>query len=243
MHRVTQVRTSTGEPGPLAVRLSGITKRYGDLLANDDVSFDVGAGEIVGLLGENGAGKSTLVKVLYGLASCDGGQIEVDGRVVAVRRPIDAIRAGIGMVTQHFSLVGPMSIVDNVLLGASDIVLDRHDAAARIRTLSERVGLPVDPVAVISTLSVPSGLRSSKRSIASVAYWFWMNQRRARKKSMDYSRGVARSTSPSSSSPTNCEIRQMCSRVTVLRKGKSVGTFTVADCSNDQLWSDGWACG
>ncbi|MHB1089962.1 MAG: ATP-binding cassette domain-containing protein, partial [Ilumatobacteraceae bacterium] len=151
---MTQVRTSTGEPSPSAVRLSGITKRYGDLLANDDVSFDVGAGEIVGLLGENGAGKSTLVKVLYGLASCDAGQIEVDGRVVAVRRPIDAIKAGIGMVTQHFSLVGPMSIVDNILLGTSGVVLDRHDAAARIRTLSESVGLPVDPAAVISTLSV-----------------------------------------------------------------------------------------
>src|SRR5262245_44838129 len=100
-----------------AVRLRGITKRFGDLLANDAVDLDVGRGEVHALLGENGAGKTTLMRILYGLTHADSGTIEVDGRVITIRSPRDAIAAGVGMVTQHFSLVRPMTVAENLALG------------------------------------------------------------------------------------------------------------------------------
>ena len=106
-----------GADGHPAVRLTGITKRFGDLVANDGVDLDVRRGEVHALLGENGAGKTTLMRILYGLTSADAGTVEVDGRSVTIRSPKDAIAAGIGMVTQHFSLVRPMTVAENLALG------------------------------------------------------------------------------------------------------------------------------
>src|SRR5688572_320581 len=97
-----------GGSGTPAVRLRGITKRFGDLVANDHIDLDIQGGEVHALLGENGAGKTTLMRVLYGLTHADAGIIEIGGREVQIRSPRDAIAAGVGMVTQHFSLVGPM---------------------------------------------------------------------------------------------------------------------------------------
>ena len=138
-----------------AVRLTGITKRFGDLLANDDVHLDVGRGEVHALLGENGAGKTTLMRILYGLTHADSGTIEVDGTAVHVRSPKDAIAAGVGMVTQHFSLVRPMTVAENLALGrASGMRLDLDTARANVRAASERFGVAVDPDARVEDLSV-----------------------------------------------------------------------------------------
>ncbi|MFO7532285.1 MAG: ATP-binding cassette domain-containing protein, partial [Candidatus Limnocylindrales bacterium] len=100
-----------------ALEMRGITKRYPGVVANDGIDLEVRPGEIHALLGENGAGKSTLMNVLYGLARPDEGQILLDGEVVDIKDPTDAIDRGISMVHQHFMLVPVLTVAENVLLG------------------------------------------------------------------------------------------------------------------------------
>ncbi|MDQ3938875.1 MAG: ATP-binding cassette domain-containing protein, partial [Chloroflexota bacterium] len=152
--RVADSRPAAGGAPP-AVELRGITKRYGDLLANDGIDLALWPGEIHGVLGENGAGKTTLMRVLYGLSSIDDGDILVNGRHVHIRSPADAIAAGIGMVTQHFSLVGPMSVTENVILGrTSGLRLDLSEAGRSVSEAAERFGVRLDPAARVDTLSL-----------------------------------------------------------------------------------------
>ncbi|MGH9091595.1 MAG: ABC transporter ATP-binding protein, partial [Acidimicrobiales bacterium] len=138
--------------------LVDITKRFGSLVANDEVALSVEEGEIHGLLGENGAGKSTLMNVLFGLLRPDSGEIRVDGEQVRFASPGDAVRRGIGMVHQHFMLVPVFTVAENVVLGFEPTrlhgVFDRRRAAARIRALSSEYGLEVDPNAVVEDLAV-----------------------------------------------------------------------------------------
>jgi general nucleoside transport system ATP-binding protein len=137
--------------------LRGITKRFGDLVANDRISLTVEPGEIHALLGENGAGKSTLMNVLYGLLQPDEGQILVDDRPIKIKGPGDAIAAGIGMVHQHFMLVPVFSVTDNVMLGAEQtrgLFLNHAKARKLVLDVSHRYGLPVDPDAVVEDLPI-----------------------------------------------------------------------------------------
>ena len=143
--------------GSLALELRGITKRFGGLVANDAIDFELRKGEIHALLGENGAGKSTLMNVLYGLLSPDEGEIRLDGEPVTIRSTADAIRLGIGMVHQHFMLVPVMTVAENLVLASEPRrgpLLDYAAAAARTRELSERFGLAVDPDARVESISV-----------------------------------------------------------------------------------------
>ncbi|WP_312665318.1 ATP-binding cassette domain-containing protein, partial [Pantoea sp. CTOTU49201] len=122
----------------IRVALNNITKRFARVVANDDVSLSIKAGEIHALLGENGAGKSTLMQILYGLYQADEGSIVVDGKAQHFRDPSDAIACGIGMVHQEFMLVQPMSVVENVVLGLKESasgVLNLPAAAARLQAL------------------------------------------------------------------------------------------------------------
>jgi len=137
------------------VELRGITKRFGPLLANDAIDLTVDTGEVLALLGENGAGKSTLTRILYGLSRADAGEIRIAGQPVTMASPADALAAGIGMVTQEFTLVGPLTVTENLMLAGSPLGrVDRKAARARVLAASERLGVPVDPDAVVERLSV-----------------------------------------------------------------------------------------
>lgn len=140
------------------VELRGITKRFGAVVANEDVHLTARAGEVLGLLGENGAGKSTLMNVLCGLYSPTSGTIVLDGKPVTFDGPGDAIRAGIGMVHQHFMLIPVFTVAQNVVLGVEPVGrFDRLDLGAARRQLAEisqRYGLAVDADALIETLPV-----------------------------------------------------------------------------------------
>ena len=104
-----------------ALRLRGISKRFGPLLANDDISLELARGEVLALLGENGAGKSTLVSILFGHYVADAGRIEVFGQPLPPGNPAAALAAGIGMVHQHFALADNLSVLDNVMLGSEPL--------------------------------------------------------------------------------------------------------------------------
>lgn len=135
----------------------GITKRFGSVVANDDVSVELRPGRILALLGENGAGKSTLVNVLFGLHRPDSGQVVIADEEVELSSPHDAIARGVGMVHQHFQLVPPMSVVRNIVLGAEPRKLGMIDVAQarrRVLDLADRFGLHVDPDAAVEDLPV-----------------------------------------------------------------------------------------
>jgi ABC-type uncharacterized transport system ATPase subunit len=139
------------------LRLQGITKRFGTLVANDAISLDLQAGEVLALLGENGAGKSTLMSILFGHYVADEGGIEVFGAPLPSGNPKAALAAGVGMVHQHFTLADNLSVLDNVMMGTEPLwrpVSRRAAARARLLEVAQRFGLPVQPDAKIGSLSV-----------------------------------------------------------------------------------------
>jgi general nucleoside transport system ATP-binding protein len=139
------------------LELKGITKRFGDLVANADVDFELAEGEVHALLGENGAGKSTLMNVLYGLYTPDGGQIRMQGRPLRLHSPRDAIDAGIGMVHQHFMLIPVMTVTENIVLALEPrhgLLIDRAAAREKVLALSREYGLAVRPDDRIESIGV-----------------------------------------------------------------------------------------
>lgn len=138
-----------------AVSMRGVTKRFGDVVANREVSLDIREGEILALLGENGSGKTTIMNMLSGIYYPDAGQIFVRGKEESIRSPKDAFRLGIGMVHQHFKLVEVFSAAENILLGMSgNGRFDKKAAAVEIANLAERYGFELDPQRKIYDMAV-----------------------------------------------------------------------------------------
>ena len=141
----------------LAIEMKGITKRFPGVIANDNVDFELKKGEIHALLGENGAGKTTLMNCLYGFLEADEGEILIDGKKVDINNPNVAIKHGIGMVHQHFMLVPPFTVTENIVLGmepTKNSMIDYKTANKKVEEISKQYGLNVDPKAKVEDISV-----------------------------------------------------------------------------------------
>jgi len=143
------------EEAQVVLRLDRITKRFGALTANDAISLTLRQGEVVALLGENGAGKTTLMNILFGHYVADAGSVEVFGQPLPPGQPRAALAAGVGMVHQHFTLAGNLTVLDNITLGTESLWSRRHpDARGNVERLARDFGLAVDPDAKVARLSV-----------------------------------------------------------------------------------------
>jgi simple sugar transport system ATP-binding protein len=145
------------EPTKHAVEMRHITKRFATVIANNDVTLAIPAASIHAIIGENGAGKSTIMNILYGFYTADEGEILIDGKTQHIHTPHDAIALGLGMVHQHFMLVDPLTVTENIILGAEPtkgFALDYKKARQRVSEISEQYGLKINPDAVVETLSV-----------------------------------------------------------------------------------------
>jgi general nucleoside transport system ATP-binding protein len=229
-----------------ALELRGITKRFGSLVANNAIEFELKRGEIHALLGENGAGKSTLMNVLYGLHQPDEGEILLDGTEVEIHSPRQAINLGIGMVHQHFMLVPVMSVAENLVLGAeprNGLLLDYKTAARRTRELSERFGLAVDPDAKVENLSVGTQQRVEiLRALFGGAKVLVLDEPTAvltAQESQDLFRILrelqAEGTSIVFISHKLNEVLEISDRVTVLRRGEKIDTVVTEGSTERSL--------
>jgi ABC-type uncharacterized transport system ATPase subunit len=156
----------------VSVELRGITKKFGALVANDQIDLRVEAGEIHAILGENGAGKSTLMNIVYGLLTPDSGQILVDEKPVTISEPSDALAAGIGMVHQHFMLIPVFTVAENIVLGHEKVkgfgVLNLDQARTEIARISKEFNFDVDPDALVESL--PVGIQQRVEVIRALIY-------------------------------------------------------------------------
>lgn len=222
--------------------MSGIVKVFGETVANDDVSLDVGSGEIHALLGENGAGKTTLMNILYGLTVPDEGTIEVGGAAIEPRSPADAIEAGVGMVHQHPLVVGPLTVAENFALGGlGDGSPDSMRAA--IAEVTETIPLDVDPKAPIGTL--PMSLRQRVEIVRCLAHGVRvlvldeptavLTPDEVAQLFGEMKRLATQGQSVIFITHKLSEVEEIADRVTVLRKGRNVGDFDVATTTPDEL--------
>lgn len=228
------------------VLLNGITCKFGDLVANDNVKFDLIKGEIHALLGENGAGKSTLMSVLYGLYKPAAGEIHVKGNRVNLKSPLDAIELGIAMVHQHFLLTLSHTVVENIIVGLKPkraVFLDISSAEDKIMELSKKYGLKVNPRAIVSNLSVGEQqrveiLKALYRDIDILILdepTSMLTPQEEKSLFETLQSMVAQGLSIIFITHKLQEVMAVSTRVTVLRNGKSLGTFRTSDTNESSL--------
>nr|WP_317406621.1 ABC transporter ATP-binding protein [Fournierella massiliensis] len=219
-----------------AIRCSGITKRFGSVVANDGIELDVQYGEILALLGENGSGKTTLMNMISGIYHPDDGQIFVAGQPVSISSPVDAQNLGIGMIHQHFKLVEVFTAMENIVLGTPGKLPGKKALKAQVKELCANYGLEIDPEKPVYEMSV-----SEKQTVEILKVLY----RGAKILILDEPTAVL---TPQETDKLFAILRQMkakgCAiiiithklnevlaisdRVTILRKGKSVGSVATA---------------
>jgi simple sugar transport system ATP-binding protein len=234
----------TGGTPPL-LRLEGITKAYPGVVANDDITLDLLAGEVHTIVGENGAGKTTLMGVAFGLHHPDAGRVLIDGREVQLRSPRDALAHGIGYVQQHFSLIPTLTVAENLVLAlrGDPAGTSVRDAATRVRELSRQHGIDVDPDVRVEDLSV--GLQQRAELLKALA-------RQTRVLILDEPASVL---TPQESDELSAILRRLAGtgmgiflishkleevlrvsdRFTVLRRGRLVATLPLAEVDRSRL--------
>lgn len=228
------------------VEMRGIVKRFPGVLANDNIDLDIHRGEIHALLGENGAGKSTLMNILYGLYKADAGEIKIDGQVVQFDGPNMAIRHGIGMVHQHFMLVEPFTVAENIILGNEPhrgVRLDRRQAIAKVEELSKKYNLHVDPHARIADISVGMQQRVEiLKALYRGAELLILDEptavltpQEADELIVTMRQLVAAGKSIIFITHKLKEVLRSCDKVTVIRRGKKITTLPTAGASMNEL--------
>ena len=228
------------------IEMLNITKQFGSIKANDNVTLQLKKGEIHALLGENGAGKSTLMSILFGLYQADSGMIKKDGVEVKINNPNDATALGIGMVHQHFKLVDVFTVLDNIILGAETTkfgFLKKKEARERVQKLSEEYGLSVDLDAKIEDITVGMQqrveilkmlYRDNDILIFDEPTAVLIPQEIEELLSIMKKMAASGKSILFISHKLN-EIMSVANRCTILRKGQYVGTVNIEDTSKEQL--------
>src|SRR6187455_1216531 len=232
---------------PQVLEMRHVTKSFPGIVANDDVSFDLREGEVHALLGENGAGKSTLMNILYGLYHPDEGEILIKGKPVRLGSPSAAIDAGVGMVHQHFMLIPVMTVAENIVLAqepkTGGVLLDLSEAERRVKEISDRYGLAVDPHARIDEITVGQQqrveiLKALYRNADILALdepTAVLTPQEAREL-FEIVRGLTeQGTSIIFISHKLNEVAEIADRITVLRRGKLIETLPAAGATEASL--------
>jgi ABC-type uncharacterized transport system ATPase subunit len=232
----------------MSLELRGITKRFGSLTANDGIDLAVGDGEIHAILGENGAGKSTLMNIVYGLLAPDEGTISVDGKVVNIDSPLDALAAGIGMVHQHFMLIPVFTVAENIVLGHEKTkgpgLLDLEAARKEILRVSSEYNFDIDPDALVENL--PVGLQQRVEIIRALIYdakvlildepTAVLTPQETDELLRNMKKLKAKGTSIVFITHKLREVKEAADKITIIRRGKVVGTASPS-ASQEELAS------
>lgn len=232
----------------MSLELRGITKRFGSLTANDAIDLAVGNGEIHAILGENGAGKSTLMNIVYGLLSPDEGTISVDGKVISINSPLDALAAGIGMVHQHFMLIPVFTVAENIVLGHEKTkgpgLLDLEAARKEILRVSAEFNFDIDPDALVENL--PVGLQQRVEIIRALIYdakvlildepTAVLTPQETDELLRNMKKLKDRGTSIVFITHKLREVKEAADKITIIRRGKVVGTASPS-ASQEELAS------
>ncbi|MGZ6545647.1 MAG: ABC transporter ATP-binding protein [Actinomycetota bacterium] len=231
------------DDAPLVV-LDGVSKRFPGVLANDAVSLELRKGEVHALIGENGAGKSTLMRVLYGMYPSDGGRILIRGKEVKLSSPRVAIANGIGMVHQHFVLVDPFTVTENVILGdEGGILLDLASANEKVNELAASYGFAVNPTALVEDLSVGEEQRVEiLKALYRGVEILILDEPTAvltPQETQELFRNLRQLRESGKTivfiSHKLDEVLEIADRITVLRRGRVVGETTPAETSKEKL--------